>query len=174
MSQDDVMVRLVGLIEELRPGHYHCDDPFYCCGACRDESHMLEEYEHLSDHVGGENPRVGGVCSCGADQRNAQINDILDSVNIPLTRVVLQYFQPNGKLHSSAELALTVADSKDALQELRKVLSSGEPWPGLGSSGKYDILIHLTSGLTGDVHIRLFRKEELLPDVTAVENTHQA
>jgi hypothetical protein len=60
---------LVKLLRESRREHYHCDDSYYCCGACDAEDH--------GPLGGGFANREGGVCNCGADEWNKRIEEAL-------------------------------------------------------------------------------------------------
>lgn len=71
------------LLLESRRSHYHCDDLWYCCGACVcscdsfDLDHEHDESCCVSSHD-GEGARVQGVCNCGADAWNKKIDDALN------------------------------------------------------------------------------------------------
>ena len=39
--------KLLELLKESKRDHDHCDDSWYCCGACRHPDHMLVEGEHI-------------------------------------------------------------------------------------------------------------------------------
>lgn len=62
-----------GILEEAKREHYHCDDAWYCCGACTHEDHGP-----LSSHE-GEARRTEGVCNCGAEAWNKKIDEVLKS-----------------------------------------------------------------------------------------------
>ncbi|MCR4301843.1 MAG: hypothetical protein NUV51_09555 [Sulfuricaulis sp.] len=61
---------------ESRRGHYHCDDSWYCCRACRAADHQLADGEHLGRN--GESVLCDGRCTCGADTWNALVDAVLD------------------------------------------------------------------------------------------------
>jgi len=66
--------RLRALIEVIRPKlHYHCDDSWYCCGACNHPDHggeLLPEHRN----------RAYGVCDCGLDDLNKTIEKELEQL----------------------------------------------------------------------------------------------
>lgn len=61
---------LVALLRESKREHYHCDDSWYCCGACTHPDHCDMG---VCSHE-GESARVQGVCNCGADTWNARVD----------------------------------------------------------------------------------------------------
>lgn len=65
---------LATLLRESRRKHYHCEESTYCCSFCRHPDHGLQDDETLGEAACIENP---GVCSCGADQWNAKINEAI-------------------------------------------------------------------------------------------------
>jgi hypothetical protein len=72
---DQARAPLVSLLRESKRSHFHCDDSWYCCRACRHPDHGLEEDEHL-----GKNPDsvlCDGSCTCGVDAWNKKIDEVL-------------------------------------------------------------------------------------------------
>ena len=74
---------LFELLKESKREHYHCDDCWYCCRACRHDDHQLVDGEHLGEgcytwptasHSYRHNP---GVCTCGAAEWNAKVDAAL-------------------------------------------------------------------------------------------------
>lgn len=71
------------LLRRSRRGHDHCDDSWYCCGACTHEC-IIDETDHEHDNScyvsshGAPVARVSGICNCGADAWNTKINKALD------------------------------------------------------------------------------------------------
>ena len=54
--------KLLALLKESKREHTHCDDSWYCCGACRHPDHTLVEI---------------GDCTCGAAEWNAKVDKAL-------------------------------------------------------------------------------------------------
>lgn len=79
---------LLTLLQESRRSHYHCDDSWYCCGACTHKCDAVEEdpgHEHdenccVESLVVGH--RVQGVCNCGADAWNARVEAVLQGAHV--------------------------------------------------------------------------------------------
>ena len=78
MSDTDVLLAgVLALLAESKREHDHCDDSWYCCGACRHPDHMLVDGEHVGlIPVGGE----PGACTCGAAEWNAKVDAALSIV----------------------------------------------------------------------------------------------
>ena len=70
---------LLALLAESKREHAHCeDDAWYCCRACRDPDHGLVAGEHLGeghDTWPRDHPVVPGVCTCGAAEWNAKVDE---------------------------------------------------------------------------------------------------
>ena len=67
--------KLLELLKESKREHYHCDDSWYCCGACRHQNHMLVEGEHVGMiPIGVEIGVKPGTCTCGAAEWNAKVD----------------------------------------------------------------------------------------------------
>lgn len=66
------LLLLIDLLQESKMHHRHCDDSWYCCGACVHLDHgPLYDIDQEPDQ------RKAGVCNCGADQWNARIEEAL-------------------------------------------------------------------------------------------------
>lgn len=61
---------LVALLRESKRKHYHCDDSWYCCPLCLHEDHGWRGYKQDDN----------GVCTCGADEWNARVDEVLRKV----------------------------------------------------------------------------------------------
>ena len=68
--------RLMALLRESKREHLHCDDSFYCCGACRSSDHGLAEGETVG--VGWRRDG-GGACTCGAAEWNDRVDAELET-----------------------------------------------------------------------------------------------
>lgn len=69
--------RIVALLRESRREHYHCDDSWLCCRACRSIDHCLRAGEDLGMGAGGPG---GDRCDCGADAWNAKVDAALKGI----------------------------------------------------------------------------------------------
>ena len=58
------------LLESKRE-HLHCDDSWYCCGACRHSDHGLVDGESIGE---GWHRDGGGKCTCGASEWNSRVD----------------------------------------------------------------------------------------------------
>lgn len=65
---------LRGLLIESKKNHFHCDDSWYCCGACRSVDHGLAEGEHLRST---RDRKGDGSCDCGASDWDARVDKAL-------------------------------------------------------------------------------------------------
>ena len=67
---------LLALLAESKREHDHCDDSWYCCGACRHPDHMLVDGEHVvMIPIGVELGVEPGTCTCGASEWNAKVDE---------------------------------------------------------------------------------------------------
>ena len=77
----DGVKELLDLLNESKRGHYHCDDMWYCCRACREDDHGLVEGEHLGegfDTFGFHSSHKPGECTCGAAAWNDRVDVALE------------------------------------------------------------------------------------------------
>ena len=81
VSGADLLLQAVMvLLPKLKREHYHCDDCWYCCRACRHSDHVLYEGEHLGegyDTLSIDKSFKPGDCTCDAEELNAKVDEVL-------------------------------------------------------------------------------------------------
>ena len=67
---------LLNLLKGSKKGHYHCEDDWFCCRACRHSDHLLDDGEHLGN--GWDVYKNPGDCTCEAAAWNNRIDAMLE------------------------------------------------------------------------------------------------
>ena len=120
--------KLLELLKESKREHYHCDDSWYCCRACRHPDHMLAEGENIGSSVVGGLTFEPGVCTCGASEWNAKVDAALQEPG-----KVLKVRSEIVRRTVLEALAASRAGEADALlnrERLRPLFRHLYPWKG--------------------------------------------